>query len=597
MFVPNPEMLFEWDVEHLKFMDHILCKNQFTYDFFDKMKIKSELVLTKFSSICKRYDNPEYNKKDRNLVGHFAGTAYFKNTYHVIKYWIENDGFRDTNPDIKLVVTKKFFVDNELEKKLKKYLSTLNFQKITSFYGKNVNGKQYMNIYMFEYLDNEIYDFITNKTSVMLCPSMIDGYGHYINEGRCKKAIILTLDAPPMNEFTDNQKQLIKVKDTQLINKIYINKWLYKNSGTVVSYIDPVSFSEKMMNIISLSDSEFDRLCEENYEGYVKDTAFFAKTLSDKIADFDEQIGDNKSTGGVLLANTQEFKVGDNYTKYPYSWTYYMSAYNNDTITRNKFKQGYMFGMKNSMVLNSFINKGDIVLDIGANLGAMTVPLSKMVGDKGIIHAFEPFKKTFELLKHNVNRNKCHNVILYNNAVGHANTTTTLSDTIHDTTADYKIVKKKISQDDKFNYGAIQLGLKGQKVKMITIDSLDLDRLDIMKVDVEGGEPLVFYGAMKSIAKFKPIILFEYNFQKVSEDMKKSMNLTDEIANFDIINYCAKLGYDTIYKTDREDFMIVPPNRKRVIADKMVQFRKIDRINLPGSNKFKLFGLIKIKWY
>src|SRR5438034_5802906 len=73
--------------------------------------------------------------------------------------------------------------------------------------------------------------------------------------------------------------------------------------------------------------------------------------------------------------------------------------------------------------LNRFINPGDAVLDIGANVGLYTVKLSKLVGPVGAVHAFEPVPETFDILQHVTRTLGLKNVVLHNCAladrVGH----------------------------------------------------------------------------------------------------------------------------------------------------------------------------------
>lgn len=63
------------------------------------------------------------------------------------------------------------------------------------------------------------------------------------------------------------------------------------------------------------------------------------------------------------------------------------------------------------------IKPGDTVVDIGSHIGYFTILMSKLVGETGKVYAFEPEKRNFELLKKNVEFNKCSNVILNNIAI------------------------------------------------------------------------------------------------------------------------------------------------------------------------------------
>ena len=63
------------------------------------------------------------------------------------------------------------------------------------------------------------------------------------------------------------------------------------------------------------------------------------------------------------------------------------------------------------------INKGDVVLDVGANVGYFTLIFARLVGPNGKVYAFEPDPDNFALLKKNVEMNGYKNVVLVQNAV------------------------------------------------------------------------------------------------------------------------------------------------------------------------------------
>lgn len=63
------------------------------------------------------------------------------------------------------------------------------------------------------------------------------------------------------------------------------------------------------------------------------------------------------------------------------------------------------------------IKKGDVVVDIGANIGYFTLLFSNLVGDTGRVFAFEPSQDVFDILQKNIKLNNCENVELINKAV------------------------------------------------------------------------------------------------------------------------------------------------------------------------------------
>ena len=58
------------------------------------------------------------------------------------------------------------------------------------------------------------------------------------------------------------------------------------------------------------------------------------------------------------------------------------------------------------------IKEGDLVIDVGANIGYYTLIFAKLVGEKGKVYAFEPEPRSFKLLKKNVEENKYQNIMM-----------------------------------------------------------------------------------------------------------------------------------------------------------------------------------------
>jgi len=64
------------------------------------------------------------------------------------------------------------------------------------------------------------------------------------------------------------------------------------------------------------------------------------------------------------------------------------------------------------------LRKGNIFIDVGANIGLMSIFASKIVGSNGIIYAFEPEPETFVILRKNIEINKINNIQAYNIELG-----------------------------------------------------------------------------------------------------------------------------------------------------------------------------------
>jgi FkbM family methyltransferase len=147
-------------------------------------------------------------------------------------------------------------------------------------------------------------------------------------------------------------------------------------------------------------------------------------------------------------------------------------------------------------LFSQFLKPGDVVAEIGSNIGAHTVPIAKLVGQKGLVLAFEPQPVIFQLLCANVALNGIFNVRTYHAAVGGAAGAITVPP------VDYAV---------EGNFGGVSLGNcdAGEKVPLLKLDSLSLPALRLLKIDVEGMEAEVLSGAQQTIAKCRPILFVE----------------------------------------------------------------------------------------
>jgi FkbM family methyltransferase len=153
--------------------------------------------------------------------------------------------------------------------------------------------------------------------------------------------------------------------------------------------------------------------------------------------------------------------------------------------------------------LRLFLRPGDIGLDVGANIGAFTVGMAQKVGPTGAIHAFEPQGAIHEVLRTNVA--PLGNVVVHREAAGAA------PGVIHVPPRDY---------DSPGNFGGVSLGGgQGEEVPVVTIDSLKLPRLRLMKIDVEGMEGDVLRGANETIMRCEPALYVENDRDDRSEPL------------------------------------------------------------------------------
>lgn len=136
----------------------------------------------------------------------------------------------------------------------------------------------------------------------------------------------------------------------------------------------------------------------------------------------------------------------------------------------------------------------DIVVDAGAHLGAFAVPLARIVGPTGRVHAFEALRPLYYSLCANAALNslpqlECHNAVL-----GEGGRTMPVPD---------------VQYDREFDFAGIDFHRfkEGYERPVEALDAvLDTKSLALIKIDVNGMEREVVQGARKLIAKFKPVL-------------------------------------------------------------------------------------------
>ena len=178
-----------------------------------------------------------------------------------------------------------------------------------------------------------------------------------------------------------------------------------------------------------------------------------------------------------------------------------------DLYVGKSFKLYGEYSPGEAALFADILQVGDVVLEVGANIGAHTVRLAQLVGKEGKVIAFEPQRLCFQLLNGNVAINSLTNVYTYQKCVG-AN--------------EGYVTVPELSPDEIHNWGGVSLEKTskdtGERVECITLDSLNLTKCKLLKLDVEGMELQVLQGAVKLLDKCQPLIYMEVD----REDKKRN---------------------------------------------------------------------------
>jgi FkbM family methyltransferase len=150
--------------------------------------------------------------------------------------------------------------------------------------------------------------------------------------------------------------------------------------------------------------------------------------------------------------------------------------------------------------LRTNLKVGDIFIDVGANIGWISLFASKCVGESGKVYAIEAHPLISKELRSNVNLNSSKNIEVCDFALGHEEGAAT------------------IWEDENNNRGGSSMHFtSGRHVKTF------VKRLDnwlpaditpkLIKIDVEGFEGQVIAGAIETIKRFRPILVIEFTFR------------------------------------------------------------------------------------
>ncbi|MBG44366.1 MAG: hypothetical protein CL530_10405 [Aequorivita sp.] len=153
-----------------------------------------------------------------------------------------------------------------------------------------------------------------------------------------------------------------------------------------------------------------------------------------------------------------------------------LTFYNANQNTLSIFKEIFVNNVYNREGVK--INEGDIVFDIGANVGIFSLYASIIKGTK--VYAFEPHPTNFKVLSNNVSQNKITNIECFEFAVGIDNEDRIL---IEGNIAG----GHKLSNEKEFVYSEGSLNVKSVTLSRMT-EKLDIDTIDFVKLDCEGAE-------------------------------------------------------------------------------------------------------------
>jgi FkbM family methyltransferase len=157
--------------------------------------------------------------------------------------------------------------------------------------------------------------------------------------------------------------------------------------------------------------------------------------------------------------------------------------------------------------LANAVTNGNVVYDIGANVGIYTLVASLRVGPRGKVYAFEPLERNLIYLRRHLTLNNVQNCVILETAVCNEVGTRPFSSAAWDSSMG------RLSPDGEISIPSTTLDscIYGEK---------GLHRPDIIKIDVEGAEFEVLRGASRALTEFHPTIFLEIHGAQLHADCR-----------------------------------------------------------------------------
>ncbi len=193
ILIPNQERFPKRHIKRLKNIDHVLCKSHHALEIFSEIGADTKYISFTSKDIHLNDEIPNYRQ-----FFHLAGRSTLKGTDTILKLWRKHPEW----PMLTIIQHKDKSPRNVPN----------NVRLIT------------------EYLPYEELIKLANKNGIHLCPSLSEGWGHYIVEAMSCAALVVTTDAPPMNELITNHRGVLvpscKQESRHLGTNFYVDEHL-----------------------------------------------------------------------------------------------------------------------------------------------------------------------------------------------------------------------------------------------------------------------------------------------------------------------------------------------------------------------------------
>lgn len=189
------------------------------------------------------------------------------------------------------------------------------------------------------------------------------------------------------------------------------------------------------------------------------------------------------------------------------------------------------------------LEPGGVFLDVGAHIGYFSLKAGMKVGPAGRVISFEPNPPIIEQLRANIGHSRAGNILVEPVALTAVEKTFTLYDpTEQGNSSAASLAMEHADQAGRGNLRSF--AVPGRRLDGI-VGELNLQRIDVVKIDVEGGEYDVLSGGIQSLTKFRPKLVIE-----ISEDSDSKSSPPKE----SVTELLQRIGYDAGKRVDGGDW-------------------------------------------
>ncbi|CAK4218200.1 unnamed protein product [Aphanomyces euteiches] len=195
---------------------------------------------------------------------HASGASPFKGTHQVFGCWMSRPDF----PPLKVVINRDQYNGN--------------YKQQWDYRVQESNGRVQVHV---DGMDAQQYGTLLADTSYMLCPSTMEGYGHYLNQARAAGALIVTTDLPPMNEFLNPESGVLvrvsrRTDPGMLLSGGFEGEHgLKEDEGGLIGDFSAGDLCDAVDRLLKLGIAEREAMAARSRKQYDIDTRFFAARM------------------------------------------------------------------------------------------------------------------------------------------------------------------------------------------------------------------------------------------------------------------------------------------------------------------------------